>query len=139
MTLEPQDKKSLSAVRMARAYEFLEDARANLKEARHKTAINRSYYAALSAVRAILILEGTNPETHEGVVTMLSLRFIKPGLLPVDVVKKFKVLLSRRTDVDYGDFDTTGPADAEDSVRITIEIIELIEKAREKLYGASRS
>lgn len=133
MTLEPKDKKSLSDVRMARAYEFLEDAKANLKDARHKTAVNRSYYAALSAARAVLILEGANPETHEGIVTMLSLRFIKPGLLPVDVVKNFKLLLSRRTDVDYGDFDTIGPADAEDSVRITGELIELIEKARRKL------
>ena len=133
MTLEEKDKKSLSDVRMAKAREFLEDACANLNEGRHRTAINRSYYAALSAVRSILILEGANPETHEGVVTMLSLRFIKPGLLPVDVVKNFKVLLSRRTDVDYGDFDTIGRTDAEDSIKITGEILEQIEKARKKL------
>jgi len=133
MTLEPQDKKALSAVRMAKAYEFLEDARANLKEGRYKTAINRSYYAALSAARAILILDGANPETHEGVITMLSLRFIKPALLPVESVKRFKVLLSRRTDVDYGDFETTNKADAEDSVKITAEMLEVIDKARQKV------
>lgn len=133
MTLEPQDKKSLSDVRMAKAYEFLEDAKANLKDGRYRTAINRSYYAALSAARAVLILDGANPETHEGVITMLSLRFIKPNLLPVEVVKNFKALLSRRTDVDYGDFDTIGQADAEDSIKITAETIELIEKARKKL------
>lgn len=89
---------------MAKARQFLEDARANLAEGRHKTAINRSYYAAFNDARSILILEGANPETHEGVITMLSLRLVKPGLLPVDVVKDFKVLLSRRTDADYGDF-----------------------------------
>jgi uncharacterized protein (UPF0332 family) len=50
-------------------------------------------------VRAILILEGANPETHEGAVTLLSLRFVKTRILPVDIVKKFKILLSRRTDV----------------------------------------
>ncbi len=33
----------------------------------------------------------------------------------------------------YGDFDTIGPADAEDSIKITGEIIELIEKTRKKL------
>jgi len=133
MTLEEKDKRSLSDVRMAKAREFMEDARANLGEGRLRTAINRSYYAALSAARSILILEGANPETHEGVVTMLSLRFIKPGILPVDVVKNFKVLLSRRTDVDYGDFDTTSRADAEDSIRITEETINLVEQARKKL------
>jgi len=41
---------------------------------RHRTSVNRAYYAALNAVRAILILEGVNPETHEGAVTLLSLR-----------------------------------------------------------------
>jgi len=133
MTLEQRDKKSLSDVRMAKARQFLEDARANLSEGRHGTAVNRSYYAALSAVRSILILEGANPEAHEGVVTMLSLRFIKPGLLPVDVVKNFKLLLSRRTDVDYGDFDTIGKAEAEDSIKIIGEMIEIIEKLRKKL------
>ena len=133
MTLEPQDKRNLSDLRMSKALDFLEDARANLREERYKTAINRSYYAALSAARSILILEGANPETHEGVVTMLSLRLVKPGLLPVDVVKDFKLLLSRRADVDYGDFDTIGKADAEDSIRITGDMINLIERTRKTL------
>jgi uncharacterized protein (UPF0332 family) len=133
MTLESQDKKSLSDIRMAKAYEFLEDARANYKDGRYKTSINRSYYAVLNAARSILILKGANPETHEGTITMLSLRFIKPGLLPVDIIKKFKILFSRRTDVDYGDFDNIDKTDAEDSIGITGEIIELIDKARKKM------
>ena len=133
MILDPKDKRSLSELRMSRALEFLEDARANLREGRHKTTINRSYYAALSAVRSVLILEGANPETHEGAVTMLSLRLVKPGLVSVEVVKGFKLLLSRRTDVDYGDFDTLNKADADDSIRIAEEIIELLVKARKAL------
>lgn len=130
MTLKSEDKKAISGIRITKAYEFLEDARANYNEGRYKTSVNRSYYAALNAVRAILILEGTNPETHEGVITMLSLRFIKPGLLPVDVIKKFKTLLSRRTDVDYGDFETISAVDAEDSLRIAQKMIESIDKLR---------
>lgn len=133
MTLEPQDKRNLSDLRMSKALEFLEDARANLREGRYRTAINRSYYAALSAARSILILEGANPETHEGVVTMLSLRLVKPGLLPVGVVKDFKLLLSRRADVDYGDFDTIDKADAEDSIRIAGDMINLIQRTRKTL------
>jgi len=133
MTLESKDKKAVSDVRMAKAYEFLEDARANYNEGRFKTSINRSYYAALNAIRSILILEGANPLTHEGVITMLSLRFIKSAILPVDVVRKFKVLLSRRTDVDYGDFETVDKTDAEESMRSSEKIIKLIDKARKKI------
>ncbi len=133
MTLELKDKKSLSDIRMAKAYEFLEDARANYKDGRYKTSVNRSYYAALNAVRAILILEGANPETHEGTITMLSLRFIKPGLLSIDIIKKFKILLSRRTDVDYGDFETIDKAETEDSIRIAEETIKAIDKVRKEI------
>jgi uncharacterized protein (UPF0332 family) len=95
--------------------------------------LNRAYYAALNAVRAILVLEGANPETHEGAVTLLSLRFIKTGVLPVEIIKKFKILLSRRTDVDYGDFDTIDANDAEDSLRSAEELITAIDAARIKL------
>ena len=133
MNLEPQDKQSLSDLRMARAREFLEDARANWREGRHKTAVNRAYYAVLSAIRSLLILEGSNPETHEGVITMLSLRFVKPDLLPVAFVKSFKLLQSRRADVDYGDIDTIGQDDADDAVRTAEEMIRQAESVRKAL------
>ena len=91
---------------MEKAYKLLEDTKANYKEGRHETSVNRSYYAALSAVRSILILEGVDPESHKGAIMLLSLRFVKPGLLSKNIVKKFEILLSRRTEVDYGDFET---------------------------------
>lgn len=133
MILDPQDKKTLSNIRMEKAYKYLKDAIANYEEGRYETSVNRSYYAVLSAVRSLLILEGTDPETHKGVITMLSLRFVKPALLSKDVVKKFEILLSRRTDVDYSDFETIDKSDAEDSVRIAREMIETIDKARKKM------
>ncbi len=115
---------------MEKAYKYLRDADANYKEGRHETAVNRSYYAALSAVRSILILEGADPETHKGAITMLSLRFIRPALLSKDIVKKFEILLSRRTDVDYGDFEILDKADAGDSIKIAEEIITAIDSIR---------
>jgi hypothetical protein len=55
---------------------------------------------------------------------------LEPGLLPVDIIKKFKVLLSKRTDVDYGAFETVDAADAADAVKTASEIIETIDKVR---------
>lgn len=136
MNLEAQDKKVLSDIRMTKALEFLEDARANFNDLRYRTAVNRSYYAVLNAARALLVLEGVSPETHNGTVTMLSLRFVKPGLLPVKIVKDFKVLLSRRTDVDYGDFETIDASDARDSVRIAAELIEEVDRLRKEMIGS---
>lgn len=133
MTLAPEDKKALSNIRMEKAYRYLQDATANYREGRYETAVNRSYYAALSAVRSILILEGIDPESHKGAITMLSLRFVKPSLLAKDIVKRFELLLSRRTDVDYGDLETIDAEDAKDSLKITEEIIHGIDKVRKEM------
>jgi len=130
MNLEKRDKQQLSNVRMQRAYEFLADAKANLSKGRFKTAVNRSYYAVLSAVRALLILEGANPETYEDTVTLLSLRLIRPKILPIEVVKQVKILYSRRTDVDYGDFATINKEEAVDSVEKAEGLIKSIENVR---------
>jgi uncharacterized protein (UPF0332 family) len=133
--LEIRDKKVISDTRMEKAREFVADARATYDEKRYRTSVNRAYYAALNAARSIVILEGANPETYDGAATLLSLRFVKTGVLPVDVIKKFKVLLSRRTDVDYGDFDTTGNAEAEDSLQNSEEIVQMIDSARRRIIA----
>ena len=133
MTLSVDDKRTLSDVRFAKAREALADAQANLAGERLNTAVNRSYYAALNAVRALLILDGVNPESHGGAVTTLGLRFIRNQLLPVTVAKDFKTLMARRTDVDYGDFESTSRPDAEDSVQRADRLLSEIDAVRRRL------
>ena len=135
MTLSAGDKKTLSDIRMGKAFDFLDDAKSNLGDFRLNTAVNRSYYASLSAVRALLVLEGINPESHSGAVTTLSLHFVRTKLLPIDTIRNFKTLLSRRTDVDYGDFETIEKRDAEDSLKLAGEIIEKVDAVRKKLIS----
>ena len=135
MTLSSGDKKTLSDIRMGKAFEFLDDAKSNFGDSRLNTAINRSYYASLSAVRALLVLEGINPESHSGAVTTLSLHFVRTKLLPIVVVRNLKTLLSRRTDVDYGDFETIDRQDAEDSLKLAEEILEKGDAVRKNLIS----
>ncbi len=118
---------------MQKALEFLDDAKINLDNKRYRTSVNRIYYASLNALRSLLFLDGANPETHDEVVTMLSLRFIKTGVLPVDTVKNFKTLVPRRTDVDYGDFDSINEDEAKESYSIASSIIETVNITRQKL------
>jgi uncharacterized protein (UPF0332 family) len=135
VTLDRDDKKNLSDIRMEKAREFLHDAENNLKEGRFRTSINRSYYSVMNGARSLLILEGLNPETHDGITTMLSLHFIKKGLLPVEIIKIYKTLLSRRTDVDYGDFDAIDSSETEDSAKSAAKALEMIDVLRKKMIG----
>ncbi len=135
MTLEVNEKIELSNLRFKKAQQFLADAQANLIEGRHHTAINRSYYAALTTVRSLLILEGVNPETHDGAITMLSLKFIKTNLLHIKIVKDFKALYNLRTDSDYGDFDSLSLEEANDSFQKAETLLNEINIVREKLIS----
>lgn len=135
MTLDINEKKSLSDIRMEKAREFLQDAADNFERGRFRTSANRAYYAVLNAARSLLIVEGLNPETHDGIITMLSLHFIKKDLLPVEIVKSYKILLARRTDVDYGDFDSLTGDEAGHSVALARTAIDTIDVLRRRLIG----
>ncbi|HEB75815.1 MAG TPA: HEPN domain-containing protein [Nitrospirae bacterium] len=117
MTLTRDEKTALAEYRIQKAKSIYEDALFNLKSGRYATAVNRSYYAVLAAARALLVLRGVDPVTHSGCKTMLSLHFVKPGLLSKDMVEDFKILLAMRTDLDYGDFEEVDKQKAEDSLR----------------------
>ena len=58
---------------------------------RWNTAINRLYYASFYAVIALLIKNGIETQTHDGVRTQFGLQFVKTGIID----KKFgKLFLS---------------------------------------------
>lgn len=137
MKLSRDDKEELSRIRLEKAEEFFRDAEANVGESRFKTGVNRAYYAVLHAIRSLLVLDGLDSETHTDAITLLSLHFVKTGLLPTETIKSIKLLLSRRTDVDYGDFDSISREDAEDSVRRAAEVIARITALRDQLIAGS--
>lgn len=131
--LTVEEKTALSNHRFEKGLETLSDAESNFSGGTYKTSVNRSYYAALHAARSLLILKGVDPLRHEGVITMLSLHFIRPNTLPAETVRIFKHLLSLRTDVDYGDFEVITAGDAEDALKQAKKFIEIIEPVREQL------
>lgn len=131
--LSAEEKIALSDIRAQKGRDMLSDASDTLRSRLFKTSINRSYYAALHSARSLLILKGIDPVQHDGVKTMLSLHFIKTKLLPENIMKDFKNLLSLRTDVDYGDFESVDKKDAEGALKKAARFLKVIEQERKKL------
>lgn len=131
--LSVEEKTALSDHRFQKSKEALSDADINFAGGIYKTSVNRSYYAVLHAARSLLIIKGVDPLRHEGVITMLSLHFIKSNMLSTETARIFKHLLSLRTDVDYGDFEVITAQDAEDALKEAKRFIEIIEPVREQL------
>ncbi|MGB9716674.1 MAG: HEPN domain-containing protein [Thermodesulfovibrionales bacterium] len=136
--LSIEEKITLSDLRAEKSRDTLSDAINNFNAGMYKTSVNRSYYAVLHSARSLLILKGIDPARHEGVKTMLSLHFIRPNLLPKDVIEIFKELMVLRTDVDYGDLEFIGKDEAEKALAQAKRFIETIEPLRSNLIKDCR-
>ncbi|GBC94975.1 hypothetical protein HRbin16_00761 [bacterium HR16] len=96
--------------------ERLRAARLLLQQGFYEEAVSVSYYATLWAARALLLTEGAEPRTHEGVRTMLGLYFIRTGRLPQEVGKLFTRRLDDRMSADYSDVNFLSSEDAEEAI-----------------------
>ena len=128
MTLDKKEKRALSKFRLEKAVNLLEDAELLLKEGRAESSINRSYYAALSASKAALILFGIDPKTHEGAKTMVNKMLVLEGLIPKKCGKWFRTLLFERENVDYADYTAIDLSDAEEAFATASKYIEKIKE-----------
>ncbi len=133
MTLSVRDKIELSQYRMEKAHKLLQDAINLFNTGSYESSINRSYYAVLTASRSLLILRGIDPETHEGVKTMLSKEFIRTGLLPKEFGETFRGIQARRIDSDYGDYVEIGVDEASDSLKRAQEFVKKAEEVLNNL------
>lgn len=128
MTLSSEEKKMLSNYRLEKAERLLGDAELLLKESRWESSINRSYYAALYAAKATLILFGLDPKTHEGVKTMINKKLILDGLIPQEYGKWFRNLFFEREDADYADYVTIDASDAEEAFKNASRFVDKIKE-----------
>ena len=89
--------------RLDRAYEAFEDAKLLAENDRWNTAINRLYYASFYSIIALLIKNGIETQTHDGVRTQFGLKYIKTGIIDKKFGKLFTKLFDFRLKGDYGD------------------------------------
>lgn len=102
--MEHEEKKSLSDVRYNHALECLDAAKSLLESGNFKSAANRSYYAIFHAMRAVLAFDEIDMKHHSGIISEFRKRYIKTGVLDVQLSQIISVLFDTRTDSDYDDF-----------------------------------
>lgn len=60
-----------------------------------------SYYAIYHAAKALLLLKGVAPKTHEGIERMFGLYYIKTGEFDIKIGKAIGRLMKMREEADY--------------------------------------
>ena len=70
----------------------------------YNNAANRMYYACFYAVSALLIANGIATKSHDGVMQMFGLHFVRTGAFPAHYGKYYRQLFNERQAGDYEDF-----------------------------------
>lgn len=99
--MTPKNARLNAAQQAKRGQEALAEAKHLLEGSFFNGAITRAYYAAYHFARALLFLKGLEPKTHRGVIRLLSLHFVKPGILEDSVADHLPRLETFRELSDY--------------------------------------
>jgi hypothetical protein len=86
---------------LERAKEALKSADILFENDLIKDAMSRLYYFTLHYIKALLLTKGLEPKSHEGALRLLSLHFIKEGILEPNVAHVFSKLMKYREEADY--------------------------------------
>lgn len=115
---------------MDKAKKKLEVAKKLLREKEYEDAVSRAYYAVFHAAQAVLLTEGLSAGTHQGVVTLFGLHFIKTGRID----KKFgRFLTNLKDDRENGDYGLFSVIDEETAVESIDEADKFIKEMQRYL------
>ena len=89
--------------RIRRARETYEDALYLYEKGSLNSCVNRLYYAAFYAAIALLLHNGIEVKSHDGVKQKLGEKFVINGILSKDLAKIFSILSDYRHKGDYDD------------------------------------
>ena len=101
---------------LARAHDKLAVAKAVLAAGYPADAVSPAYYAVFHAAEALLLLEGDEPRSHEGLKSLFGLRFVKTGRLPEEMASILRELKDERESSDYSIFPAITAEEGERAV-----------------------
>lgn len=97
-------KRDLSIYRMQNAKDTLDTAKICREYKRYKDSINRCYYAAFYAIKAVLALEGKDFKRHKDAVGYFNQTYVATGKFSRDFGKRLGRLKRKLEVSDYDDF-----------------------------------
>lgn len=96
--------KDLVLWRLEKSEKTFQDAELLLERDSFASAINRYYYAAFHAIRALLATRELDSPKHSGVISLFNREFIKTNLLSKKASKTITKVFDLRSNADYEDY-----------------------------------
>ncbi len=106
MGLTNEERKAVVRFRLEKAKNTFSEIALLVDNTLWQTTANRLYYACYYAVSALLIQNGREAQTHQGVINQMGLHLVKTEILSVEQGKLYKQLFELRQTSDYSDWIT---------------------------------
>lgn len=132
-TNHSENIESLIKYRLEKANEMITVASVMLENNWLSSAINRLYYGCFYATLALFLQDGVEAKSHEGVASMLGLKYIKTGLLTNEMGYHYRRLFNARITGDYDDFPIFSFEQVEKFLKDSIIYIKTIQNLLEKI------
>lgn len=99
-----EERGNIVSYRMGNAKSTLHEIADHCQNGYWNTAVNRLYYACFYAASALLLANGIEAKSHDGVRQMIGKHFILTGKMPLELGKFYTIIFNKRTSGDYEDF-----------------------------------
>ncbi len=119
--------KALSSYRLEKAKQDLEAARINIQHDLLAQSVNRSYYAAFHALRALLAYDTFDSKRHSSILGYFNKNYIASGKIKQEYYKIIASAFDIRTKSDYQDFYVVAKDDAIKQIADVERFIKAIE------------
>lgn len=119
-------QKNLSNYRIREAHDSLKVANHCLNESLYRDSINRSYYAAFYAVKAVLALSTVDFKRHKDVMAYFNKEYVATDIFPREIGRKLGTLQRVREKSDYDDFYIASREKAIEQYETAQQVIEVV-------------
>ena len=116
-------RRDLCQYRIEQARESLKASKIMLDNKMVKDSINRSYYSAFYAMKAVLAIEEKDFKRHMDVVAYFNKMYVATGKFPKDLGRMIAKLQQLREKSDYDDFFVVSIAKAEQQIMTAEKVI----------------
>ena len=101
-------KQDLSSYRLSQAEDSIKVAQMSYDNALFKDSINRSYYAAFYAIKAVLALEEIDFKRHKDAIGYFNKTYVATEKFSKELGRRIGMLKQLREKSDYDDFYIAG-------------------------------
>lgn len=105
--------EALARHRLLRARETFNEGECLLSHGSFAGAVNRFYYSAFYAARALIALLLTDSAKHSGIISLFQRHFVKTGIINPELARALPRSFEKRQKTDYADFTVITIQEAE--------------------------